>query len=326
MMTTILHTQTTNSSAIPQEVTFKTVRGYENREQIVRDVFRKSLEPLYGSQESALKKIVNSDGRKARLMYEGGQPSGILVYKTNLSDEFSDLGVSNSLEVKTLFLIDAEKNSGKGLGSALLKKVISVAKEKNADSIHLTVSEKKPESLAFFSKKEFKVIKEFDSLYLDGVKEFLLKLDLKKEPKKIVQKRKREQEEPVSVKKQTRPKIEKPVNRTFYQSVTLKHPYVDQIKSGEKTVEGRINSGMFAKVRPGEGIKFFNHISEVYCTIDNVSKYRSFEEMLREEGVQNCLPGVKSLRDGVSIYDRIKGYSDRAKKSGVVALKLHVDH
>ena len=40
--------------------------------------------------------------------------------------------------------------------------------------------------------------------------------------------------------------------------INMKRKYLQQIISGEKTTEGRINSGPFKNVREGDKIKFFN--------------------------------------------------------------------
>ncbi len=73
---------------------------------------------------------------------------GVLVYKTKPISEFKSLEISNACEIKSLFLNNSDKNSGKGLGNLLLKKVEDYIFEKNQekqtfDNIVVTVSNEK---------------------------------------------------------------------------------------------------------------------------------------------------------------------------------------
>jgi hypothetical protein len=40
----------------------------------------------------------------------------VLVVKTIPNNEFEDVGASNSIEIKTLFVLEPEKNKGQGYG------------------------------------------------------------------------------------------------------------------------------------------------------------------------------------------------------------------
>lgn len=120
---------------------------------------------------------------------------------------------------------------------------------------------------------------------------------------------------------------QKPSNRAC--SVSLKEPYYSQILSKVKTVEGRINSGQFKNLKIGDQITFFNNHTrafqkEAHCKIIDKHVYSSFEEMLKAEGLNNCLPGTKSLAEGVRIYDDLPGFRQRAKESGVVGIKIQL--
>ena len=109
--------------------------------------------------------------------------------------------------------------------------------------------------------------------------------------------------------------------------INMKRKYLQQIISGEKTTEGRINSGPFKNVQEGDKIKFFNdsgrYISAL-CEICGVKKYTGFQEMLVGEGYQTMVPDARSLNEAVGIYNGIPTYPERAREKGVVALKLKV--
>jgi hypothetical protein len=136
--------------------------------------FDKIIKPIYGDQSLAFKKIFKGDDRIAYILYDEKTPLGILVFKKQLSNDFKDLGITGAFELKTLFIIDPEKNSGNGIGTVLLNKCIEEAKQLKAQSIIVTASEKKLESINFFKKKGFKIKAEIMGKYQTGISEFIL--------------------------------------------------------------------------------------------------------------------------------------------------------
>lgn len=104
----------------------------------------------------------------------------------------------------------------------------------------------------------------------------------------------------------------------------LKRQYLNLIASGEKTVEGRINSYPFKNLKIGTKINFFcTGSQDVTCEVIKVTEYRNFREMLEKEGVSACLgKAVRSLDDGVRIYDGIPGYQQKAAQNGVLGIKI----
>jgi ASC-1-like (ASCH) protein len=58
------------------------------------------------------------------------------------------------------------------------------------------------------------------------------------------------------------------------------------------------------------------------CRVQRCTKYKTFEAMLKKESVQNVLPGVKSVKEGVKIYREFYD-ADTEKEWGVVAIRLH---
>lgn len=144
--------------------------------EMLSEIFHRILTPLYGSQEKALRQIKEGLDRKCFLLYEGKQAVGVLQFKTILSDEFSDLGVSRSIEIKSLFVDHSVNNSGRGLGSALVDKLKEEVDQLGLKhlGIHVTVSETKKESLMFFQKKGFEIAHKWQDRYIKGTAEYLL--------------------------------------------------------------------------------------------------------------------------------------------------------
>ena len=95
------------------------------------------LAPLYGDQAQAIAKIHSDIHRKCRMAYSGDEPVGILVWKTQLSSEYARYKVQDSLEVKTFYLMDTARLSGRGFGTAMLDYILEKAAELSASQVGL---------------------------------------------------------------------------------------------------------------------------------------------------------------------------------------------
>lgn len=114
------------------------------------------------------------------------------------------------------------------------------------------------------------------------------------------------------------------VKNSSFHPMTLQRKYLEMIKGGSKTVEGRINSGPFRGVAQGKGFLFFCQNQKVYCRVEEVKTFTNFREMLRHFGYKSCVPDARSEDAAVSIYESIPGYSERARQHGVVGMRLRV--
>jgi len=109
-------------------------------------------------------------------------------------------------------------------------------------------------------------------------------------------------------------------------SLSLRQHYFDAIKSGLKTVEGRINSSRFENCKPGDTVSFtcVSTNETIICTVTAVTVYTNFYDMLQAQGVENMLPGVTTLQDGVAMYEAFPGYEEQVKISGAIAINIKV--
>jgi ASC-1-like (ASCH) protein len=44
--------------------------------------------------------------------------------------------------------------------------------------------------------------------------------------------------------------------------------------------------------------------------------------MLQDLGVENCLPGIKDVDAGVTLYHGFPGYAEKEQQFGVIAMEL----
>ncbi len=110
-------------------------------------------------------------------------------------------------------------------------------------------------------------------------------------------------------------------------SITLYPKYINFMRTGKKTVEGRCNTGMFKKINVGDSISFFSKKdsnNEITMEVVEKREYISFKELIEAEGVQAMLPDLNQGEADVAlkIYRQIPGYVLKEKKFGVVALQL----
>jgi ASC-1-like (ASCH) protein len=107
-------------------------------------------------------------------------------------------------------------------------------------------------------------------------------------------------------------------------SLFLLHQYFELIRLGLKTVEGRIDTKKFEVLQPGDKISFTSTQTQdtLICIVKYIHRYNDFESMLIHEGIENMLPGVKDLKEGVAIYESLPEYKEKVKKIGAVAIKI----
>lgn len=152
---------------------FENVNGSSPYFSIIKEQFEQVIAPIYGDQTTALAKIAEATDRICEVLLIEKNVMGVLVYKTEPNNEFEEYGAKQSLELKTLFVVNAHSQSGKGVGTLLIDRIKEVAKNDIFDSITVTISETRNDALTFFQKKEFKHVGSFADKYKKGEMELL---------------------------------------------------------------------------------------------------------------------------------------------------------
>ncbi len=96
--------------------------------------------------------------------------------------------------------------------------------------------------------------------------------------------------------------------------------YLDAIKSGIKTHEGRVYREKCAELRVGDILIFQGDGRGIKCIVTNITKFASFHDMLSTIGTLNMLPQLADfaktasseelLAEGVRIYMQFPGAED----------------
>jgi ASC-1-like (ASCH) protein len=108
--------------------------------------------------------------------------------------------------------------------------------------------------------------------------------------------------------------------------------YYELIKSGKKIVEGRCATEKYKNIQPGDKISFLradntdssteDESFKVHAEVRKVTWYASFEDMLVNEGLQHCLPGIDTISKGCEIYRGFPNYAKLEKELGVIAIQF----
>ena len=108
--------------------------------------------------------------------------------------------------------------------------------------------------------------------------------------------------------------------------ISVKKIYFDAIKCGIKTVEGRINNPKYQNLTLGMDILFFleNTKETILCTITGLAKYLTFKDMLQAEKIENMLPGIQTIEEGIRLYESFGDYKKEVEIYGAVAIKIAV--
>lgn len=99
--------------------------------------------------------------------------------------------------------------------------------------------------------------------------------------------------------------------------INVQEPYLSFILNRQKTVEGRLNKGKFAKIEKGDVLVLENNKFEI---IEN-KKYNSFREMIISEGIENVVPDKENIDEAVDVYYKFY-IKEQEKEFGVCAIKI----
>ena len=107
----------------------------------------------------------------------------------------------------------------------------------------------------------------------------------------------------------------------------VSEPWFSLIKLGLKTIEGRLNTGDFSRMKVNDIIIFqnkeFNFVRKYKTVIKKIYYYDTFKEYLEDKKLERCLPGIDDIEDGLSIYYKYYSKEDENKHK-IVAIKIKV--
>jgi len=98
--------------------------------------------------------------------------------------------------------------------------------------------------------------------------------------------------------------------------------YLEMIKNGTKTFEGRIYDEKREIIQCGDIITFCDSVTDetISKRVLNIYRFSSFEKAFLSINVDCCLPG-KTINEAIIIYNGF-GYIEKEKQFGVVFFEL----
>lgn len=154
LRSTFTQTKGSKDSVLSDHISFIKISSHPSLFKIVQSAFKKMIGPIYGDQSKAVAKIKEGKDRTCEIMLKHGNPLGIIVYKNSLQNEY---GLTEALELKTLFIFNPDRNSGKGLGSSLFHRIDEVAREMGTRLIYCTASSKVENSIKCAIKNGYQI-------------------------------------------------------------------------------------------------------------------------------------------------------------------------
>jgi ASC-1-like (ASCH) protein len=105
--------------------------------------------------------------------------------------------------------------------------------------------------------------------------------------------------------------------------IHVSEPWFTSIKNKTKKYEGRLNTLLFAKFKTNDILTIFNKQLKQHfdVTITEIFHFDTFRQMLNDLGVENVLPGIKSVDEGVMVYRQWYN-EDKEKQFRVLAIKV----
>lgn len=157
------------------QIRFKRVLAGTPEFDHVKHYLNSQISKLYGNQQSAIRKIAEGKDRNCELLInKSAKEYGILIYKNQLTSQINNLSFPGTFVIKTLFVINPLENSGKRVATRLLNHSSQIASKLHAEHLFVSVSSRRPESIAFFLNYGFRIESVYQDLYLKGLNEYFL--------------------------------------------------------------------------------------------------------------------------------------------------------
>lgn len=111
--------------------------------------------------------------------------------------------------------------------------------------------------------------------------------------------------------------------------IGIESSVLDDVRSGRKTIEGRLGKPKFLKIKKGDVISLREDVwkdgqiagsrtSDISIKVTQLLYFESFSEMLETVNYKAVLPAALNLEDGIEIYRQFYSVKEE-EEYGVVA-------
>lgn len=110
------------------------------------------------------------------------------------------------------------------------------------------------------------------------------------------------------------------IGENTMRTMRVKQKFYDLIYSGKKDLEVRIGYDSINRIQTGERIQLMTHTGGFEVKVNQIRRYKTFEEMLRIEPWARIVPDARSCEEVLSLLKRI--YPSEKERLGVVVLEF----
>jgi len=310
---------------------------------IVEKAFKNYAKLYNFDEKNELKRIITCKNITCEFLSCKERVVGLLIYNNEINENYKSEEISETFEVKRIIILKENDVNFTSYANKILERILELNTSKITKNICIIIPKNDEKVKEFLIFNNFKFLKFVDNAENSKFQESIFhiklskkltidisnkeKLIIEKEKIKSTKKRKSDKNTKDAIKVKKSNKKSKSNKRKDLHNLTLKKIFIQQIRRGEKTVEGRVSKGAVLKYRKGDKVRFYyysNASDDVTCQIVNIRRYKTFREMLVNSGFKNCIPEAASLEDAVKAYDQIPNYSANAAKFGVTAIHLSV--
>lgn len=106
-------------------------------------------------------------------------------------------------------------------------------------------------------------------------------------------------------------------------TIWIKENPLNNIISGKKLIEGRLNKGLFKNLKVNELITLSCKSKSCKVKIINIIKCNNFNDLLSNYNLNDILPDARNIAEGLEIYNKIYTI-EKEYKFGVLGLYIEV--
>lgn len=101
-------------------------------------------------------------------------------------------------------------------------------------------------------------------------------------------------------------------------ALSVQEPWFSYLKSGAKTIEGRLNRPPYSNIERGTILRVND---ELDLEVVDIIHCDLFESLIKQVGIDRILPGVKNTADGVDVYRQFYS-TEKEKEFGVLGIEV----
>lgn len=99
--------------------------------------------------------------------------------------------------------------------------------------------------------------------------------------------------------------------------------FLDAIKNGTKSLEGRLAKDIYRSLKAGSVVAFYNedHTDMVEKKVVSLRVYKTFRDAFLEEDYTKAIPGANTIDEAVAVYEQFYPVA-KQNQHGIVFIEI----